>query len=152
MKNITRHLYFWVLLAIVFGALYGYVFPERGVAMKPLGDGFIGLVKMLIAPVIFCTVVLGIAGMSDMKKVGRVGAKAMLEVLARAKSTDKDKIRDAALAYRAPMGSTAAGWGIQFNETGQNTAATLNLMQWQQGKLATVFPEGVANAKPVATN
>ena len=81
-----------------------------------------------------------------------VGAKAMLEVLARAKSTDKDKIRDAALAYRAPMGSTAAGWGIQFNETGQNTAATLNLMQWQQGKLATVFPEGVANAKPVATN
>ena len=78
MKNITRHLYFWVLLAIILGALFGYVFPERGVAMKPLGDGFIGLVKMLIAPVIFCTVVLGIAGMSDMKKVGRVGAKAML--------------------------------------------------------------------------
>jgi branched-chain amino acid transport system substrate-binding protein len=81
-----------------------------------------------------------------------VGAKAMLEVLARAKSTDKDKIRDAALAFRAPMGSTAAGWGVQFNETGQNTAATLNLMQWQQGKLATVFPEAVANAKPLASN
>lgn len=81
-----------------------------------------------------------------------VGAKAMLEVLARAKSTDKDKIRDAALAYRAPVGSTAAGWGIQFNETGQNTAATLNLMQWQQGKLATVFPAAVANAKPIASN
>ena len=81
-----------------------------------------------------------------------VGAKAMLEVLARAKSTDKDKIRDAALAFRAPVGSTAAGWGVQFNETGQNTAATLNLMQWQQGKLATVFPEAVANAKPLASN
>ena len=81
-----------------------------------------------------------------------VGAKAMLEVLARAKSTDKDKIRDAALAFRAPVGSTAAGWGVQFNETGQNTAASLNLMQWQQGKLATVFPEAVANAKPLASN
>jgi branched-chain amino acid transport system substrate-binding protein len=81
-----------------------------------------------------------------------VGAKAMLEVLARAKSTDKDKIRDAALAFRAPVGSTAAGWGVQFNETGQNTAATLNLMQWQQGKLATVFPDAVANAKPLASN
>jgi branched-chain amino acid transport system substrate-binding protein len=81
-----------------------------------------------------------------------VGAKAMLEVLARAKSTDKDKIRDAALAFRAPVGSTAAGWGVQFNETGQNTAATLNLMQWQQGKLATVFPDAVANAKPIASN
>ncbi len=81
-----------------------------------------------------------------------VGAKAMLEVLARAKSSDKDKIREAALAYRVPTGSTAAGWGVQFNETGQNTAATLNLMQWQQGKLATVFPEAVANAKPVAAN
>lgn len=81
-----------------------------------------------------------------------VGAKAMLEVLARAKSSDKDKIREAALAYRAPAGSTAAGWGVQFNETGQNTAATLNLMQWQQGKLATVFPDAVANAKPIASN
>ncbi|MDM0035291.1 ABC transporter substrate-binding protein [Variovorax sp. J22P271] len=81
-----------------------------------------------------------------------VGAKAMLEVLARAKSSDKDKIREAALAYRVPAGSTAAGWGVQFNEIGQNTAATLNLMQWQQGKLATVFPEAVANAKPIASN
>lgn len=79
-----------------------------------------------------------------------VGAKAMLEVMARAKSTDKDKIREAVLAYRAPAGSTAAGWGMQFNETGQNTAATLNLMQWQQGKLATVYPDGVANAKAIA--
>lgn len=81
-----------------------------------------------------------------------VGAKAMLEVLAQAKSTDKDKIRDAALAYRAAVGSTAAGWGIQFNESGQNTLATLNLMQWQHGKLATVYPEVVANAKPMAPN
>jgi len=56
----------------------GNFYPEAGVAMKPLGDGFIKLIKMIITPVIFCTVVTGIAGMEDMKKVGRVGAKALL--------------------------------------------------------------------------
>src|SRR5262245_643669 len=78
MKNLTRHLYFWVLLAIVAGGTLGYVSPDTGVALKPLGDGFIALVKMLIAPIIFCTVVLGIAGAGNMKKVGRVGGKALL--------------------------------------------------------------------------
>ncbi len=78
MKQLTRHLYFWVLLAIVAGGLLGYVSPETGVKLKPLGDGFIALVKMLIAPIIFCTVVLGIAGAGNMKKVGRVGGKALL--------------------------------------------------------------------------
>jgi aerobic C4-dicarboxylate transport protein len=78
MKNLTRHLYFWVLLAIVAGGTLGYVSPETGVMLKPLGDGFIALVKMLIAPIIFCTVVLGIAGAGSMKKVGRVGGKALL--------------------------------------------------------------------------
>lgn len=77
-KNLTRHLYFWVLLAILAGGTLGYVSPETGVALKPLGDGFIALVKMLIAPIIFCTVVLGIAGAGTMKKVGRVGGKALL--------------------------------------------------------------------------
>jgi aerobic C4-dicarboxylate transport protein len=78
MKNLTGHLYFWVLLAIVMGGTIGYVSPETGVALKPLGDGFIALVKMLIGPIIFCTVVLGISGAGDMKKVGRVGGKALL--------------------------------------------------------------------------
>jgi len=78
MKNLTRHLYFWVLLAILTGGTIGYVSPETGVALKPLGDGFIALVKMLISPIIFCTVVLGIAGAGNMKKVGRVGGKALL--------------------------------------------------------------------------
>lgn len=78
MRNLTRHLYFWVLLAIIVGGTIGYVSPETGVKLKPLGDGFIALVKMLIAPIIFCTVVLGIAGAGDMKKVGRVGGKALL--------------------------------------------------------------------------
>ena len=70
--------YLWVLAAIVIGGLIGHFAPATGVALKPLGDGFIALVKMLIGPVIFLTVVLGIAGVSDVKKVGRVGAKAIL--------------------------------------------------------------------------
>ena len=78
MTNLTRHLYFWVLLAILVGGTIGYVSPETGIKLKPLGDGFIALVKMLISPIIFCTVVLGIAGAGSMKKVGRVGGKALL--------------------------------------------------------------------------
>lgn len=77
-KKFYHHLYFQVLLAITAGMLLGNFYPETGAAMKPLGDGFIKLIKMIIAPIIFCTVVTGIAGMEDMKKVGRVGAKAIL--------------------------------------------------------------------------
>src|SRR5205814_8102745 len=78
MKRITSHLYFWVLLAIISGGVFGYLNPAQAVTLKPLGDGFIALVTMLISPVIFCTVVLGIAGAGDMRKVGRVGGKALL--------------------------------------------------------------------------
>jgi aerobic C4-dicarboxylate transport protein len=67
-----------VLTAIVFGVLLGYFYPQLGEQMKPLGDGFVKLIKMLIAPIIFCTVVHGIASMEDMKKVGRVGLKALI--------------------------------------------------------------------------
>ncbi len=76
--KIFRHLYVQVLVAIVLGVLLGWFEPSWGEAMKPLGDGFIKLIKMLIAPVIFCTVVSGIAGMGDMKRIGRVGLKALL--------------------------------------------------------------------------
>jgi aerobic C4-dicarboxylate transport protein len=78
MKKMTSHLYFWVLMAILAGGTLGFLEPATAVTLKPLGDGFISLVKMLISPVIFCTVVLGIAGAGDMKKVGRVGGKALL--------------------------------------------------------------------------
>jgi aerobic C4-dicarboxylate transport protein len=71
-------LYLWVLAAILAGGLLGHFDPALGVALKPLGDGFIALIKMLIAPVIFLTVVLGIAGVDDVKKVGRVGLKAIV--------------------------------------------------------------------------
>jgi aerobic C4-dicarboxylate transport protein len=74
----SKRLYLWVLLAIAIGGSIGHFFPETGVALKPLGDAFIGLIKMLIAPIIFLTVVMGIAGVADVKKVGRVGLKAIL--------------------------------------------------------------------------
>src|SRR5213082_363164 len=77
-KPLYRSLYFQVIVAIALGVLLGYFFPETGAAMKPLGDGFIKLIKMVIAPIIFCTVVVGIAGMEDMKKVGKTGGFALL--------------------------------------------------------------------------
>lgn len=71
-------LYLWVLLAIFLGGAFGYLDGQHAVGLKPIGDGFIGLIKMLIAPIVFCTVVLGIAGAGDMKKTGRVGVKTLL--------------------------------------------------------------------------
>ena len=73
-----RSLYVQVLMAIVLGIVLGVVAPDWAVPLKPLGDGFIKLIKLLIAPIIFTTVVAGISGMGDMKKVGRVGAKALI--------------------------------------------------------------------------
>ncbi len=72
------HLYVQVLCAIVIGVLVGYLAPGTGAQLKVLGDAFVALIKMLIAPIIFCTVVHGIASMEDMKKVGRVGLKAII--------------------------------------------------------------------------
>ncbi len=77
-KPLYRSLYFQVLVAIALGALLGYVDPAKGAAMKPLGDGFIKLIKMLIAPIIFCTVVHGISGTGDLKRVGKTGGLALL--------------------------------------------------------------------------
>ncbi|WP_427789135.1 dicarboxylate/amino acid:cation symporter [Brevundimonas diminuta] len=71
-----RHLYFQVLIAIVAGGAIGHFWPDLGESLKPLGDAFIKLVKMVIAPVIFLTIVTGIAGMRDIGRVGRVAAKA----------------------------------------------------------------------------
>jgi aerobic C4-dicarboxylate transport protein len=77
-KKFYHSLYLQVIVAIVIGVLLGHFFPQTGEAMKPLGDGFIKLIKMIIAPIIFCTVVVGIAGMEDMKRVGKTGGLALL--------------------------------------------------------------------------
>lgn len=73
-----RILYLQVLVAVGLGILVGYFFPSFGASLKPLGDGFIKLVKMMIAPIIFCTVVHGIASMGDLKRLGRTGLKTLL--------------------------------------------------------------------------
>jgi len=77
-RRLLGTLYIQVLIGIVLGMAVGAIWPETGAALKPLGDAFIKLIKMVIAPVIFCTVALGIAQMGDMKKFGRIGGKAII--------------------------------------------------------------------------
>ncbi len=77
-KPLYKSLYVQVLAAVTIGVLLGHFQPQLGADMKPLGDGFIKLIKMIIAPIIFCTVVVGIAGMEDMKKVGKTGGLALV--------------------------------------------------------------------------
>src|SRR5262245_37078234 len=77
-KHWYRILYVQVLVAVLLGIIVGFLFPDVGKSLKPLGDAFIKLVKMMIAPIIFCTVVHGIASMGDLKKLGRVGLKTLL--------------------------------------------------------------------------
>jgi len=78
MRKLLNNLTFRVLVAITLGILVGHFFPATGAKLKPLGDTFINLIKMVIAPIIFLTIVLGISNMGDLKKVGRVGGKALL--------------------------------------------------------------------------
>ena len=73
-KPLYTHLYVQVLGAIIIGVLLGFFAPDLAQQMKPLGDAFVKVIRMMIAPIIFCTVVVGIAGMEDMKKVGKTGA------------------------------------------------------------------------------
>jgi len=81
LKRVTHHLYFWVLVAVLAGGLLGYFAPQTAVKLKPLGDGFIALVKMLIGPVIFCTVVLGIAGVAIAVPLAYGAARGMSSLL-----------------------------------------------------------------------
>ena len=78
MPKLFKSLYFQVIIAILIGIILGHFYPSFAIQLKPLGDGFIRLIKMMIAPIIFCTIVTGIAGMQNTKKVGRVGLKAIL--------------------------------------------------------------------------
>jgi aerobic C4-dicarboxylate transport protein len=78
LTRFTRSLFGQVLIALVLGTALGLLFPEFAARLKPLGDGFIKLIKMLIGPIVFCVVVAGICGAGELKKVGRVGVKAVL--------------------------------------------------------------------------
>ena len=77
-KPFYKDLFFQVMLAVALGVIVGHYFPDFGVQMKPLGDAFINLIKMMIGPIIFCTVVSGVAGVGNMKQAGRVGIKALI--------------------------------------------------------------------------
>src|SRR3954454_7740809 len=77
-RALIKSLYVQVLVGIAAGIVLGFVAPDKGAAMRPLGDGFIKLVKMLIAPIVFSTVVVGIAHMGAMRDVGRIGIRALL--------------------------------------------------------------------------
>ncbi len=77
-RPIYQRLYFQVLMGIAVGVFLGHFFPETAIELKPMGDAFIRMIKMMVAPIIFCTIVVGIAKMGDMKEVGRVGLKALL--------------------------------------------------------------------------
>src|SRR6201994_3621372 len=76
--SFLRKIYWQVLIAIVLGIAFGILWPAQGAALKPLGDAFIALIRMMIGPVIFCTIVHGIGSMNDMAKVGRIGLKAII--------------------------------------------------------------------------
>ncbi|MDQ3912845.1 MAG: dicarboxylate/amino acid:cation symporter [Actinomycetota bacterium] len=77
-RPLYKQIYFWVLIGIVLGILVGYFFPSTGQSLEPLGNTFINLIKMVIPPVIFCTVVAGIAGMGSLRSAGRIGVKALV--------------------------------------------------------------------------
>ena len=78
LRNLVKSLYVQVLIGICCGVVLGYLRPEAGAAMRPLGDGFIKLIRMMIAPIIFCTVVVGIAQMGALKELGRIGLRALI--------------------------------------------------------------------------
>lgn len=121
MKKILTNLTFWVLLAITSGILLGYYLPDEGLKMEVLGHGFIQVVKVFINPIIFLTISSGIIGMGDLKKVGTVGAKALLyfEVI-----TTLALVIGIVVAYIIQPGA---------DFTGQNTTAGGDISKYQQG-------------------
>jgi aerobic C4-dicarboxylate transport protein len=121
-----RVLYVQVLIAIALGVLLGHFAPETGAALKPLGDAFIQLIKMMIAPVIFCTVVHGIASMSDLRSVGRVGSKALLYF---------EAVSTLALAIGLLVGRTVQpGAGFNIDVTALDPASVANYVTRAKGE------------------
>jgi aerobic C4-dicarboxylate transport protein len=126
-----RTLYFQVLIGIALGVLVGWLFPAFGTSLKPLGDGFIKLVKMIITPVIFLTVVTGIAGMADLKAFGRVGAKAMGYFLT---------FSTLALAIGLIVGNLARpGDGLNIDPTTLDTGAVADYVKAAKEQTVTEF-------------
>ncbi len=128
MKKIFTNLTFWVLTAITTGALLGHFSPDLGVEMQPLGKGFIEIVKLFINPIIFLTISLGISGMGDLKKVGRVGAKALIyfEVV-----TTLALIIGLIVAYTIRFGDGVASSQVTGGDVSQYAARSAGFSWWQ---------------------
>jgi len=130
-------LYVQVLVATVLGVVVGLFFPETGVALKPLGDAFIKIIRMIIAPVVFCTVAIGIAHMSDLKKFGRVGGKTLLYF---------EAVSTFALVIGMVVGNVlkpGAGFNIDAATLDPSIAA-----QYTKGATATSFGEQLLHIIP----
>ncbi|MBV9250386.1 MAG: dicarboxylate/amino acid:cation symporter [Acetobacteraceae bacterium] len=136
-------LYIQVLIAIAIGIVIGYLAPNAGVALKPLGDGFIALIRMMIAPVIFCTIVHGIASMSDLRKVGRVGLKTLVYF---------ELVSTLALAIGLLVGEVVrpgAGFGIDASAIDPKTVASYVTRAKEEGivgHLTAIIPNTFVDA------
>ncbi|WP_035650794.1 cation:dicarboxylate symporter family transporter [Flavobacterium sp. ASV13] len=127
-KTIITNLTFWVLIAIIAGILLGHFSPENGIKMEKVGKGFIDLIKLFIGPIIFLTIVLGISGMGNLKKVGRIGVKALgyFEVV----STVALAI-GVAVAYLFKPGKIDKS-GLQIGDASQYTNSSAEHFSWLQ--------------------
>jgi len=136
-------LYIQVLIAIAVGVAVGYFDPQLGVKLKPLGDGFIALIKMMIAPVIFCTIVHGIASMGDLKKIGRVGIKTLVYF---------ETVSTLALALGLIVGRTlqpGAGFDIDANALDPNAVSSYVTRAKEEGivnHLLAIIPDTFVGA------
>jgi len=110
-RDRTHYLYIAVIVAVVLGIAVGIIAPDVGKALKPLGTGFVNLIKMMISPVIFCTIVLGIGSIRQAAKVGKVGGLALIYFLA---------MSSVALAIGLVVGNILQpGSGLALSESGQ---------------------------------
>ena len=142
-----RSLYFRVIVAIIIGIALGWFYPDLGARMKPLGDAFIKLIKMVIAPIIFFTVVTGIAGIGDMKKLGRVGLKALLyfevvSTLALVVGLIVVKIVQPGAGINATAESLSSGETAKYIEKAQETGVVDHLLHIIPESIVGAFAEG----------
>jgi aerobic C4-dicarboxylate transport protein len=123
---IVTNLTFWVLIAILFGMFVGYKYPSTGIQMKVVGDGFISIIKVFIVPIIFLTIVLGIGGMGDLKKVGRIGIKSLVYF---------EIVSTIALAFGVLFGYVAQPGkidktGLDIQDASKYTSGTADEFSW----------------------
>lgn len=146
-QSFFRTLYFQVIVAIIIGVAVGAIFPDFGAQLKPLGDAFVKLIKMLIAPIIFLTVVTGIAGIGDMKKLGRVGLKALLyfevvTTLALAIGLIVVEIVKPGVGINATPESLDAGATAQYVKQAQEMSAADHLLHIIPDSVVGAFANG----------